>query len=574
MINTELDGLDGTQPDVCVIGAGPVGIVLALELARLGRFVLLLESGGLNPSEDVQDLADAAIVNRRTHVKMDIAVARRLGGASNLWGGRCVAMEDYDFTARAAVPYSGWPIGPDDVAPHLPIACDYLGCGPPEFEHSVPGLTIANDDFRFSRLERWSKAPRLGAVHAQRLRADPRIDLRLNATVVGLDHAEDGYVSRVRLRRHGGDAISFAPRCVVLAAGGLENTRLLLASQRQHPLAFGGEDGPLGRYYMGHLYGSVADMTIHTPRLDAGIDYYLSSDGTYVRRRFTPSAALQQRMQLANVAFWPDYPPIHDPSHRNGILSFAHLALSVPPIGRCIVVESIRQRYLGPGRVRRLPHIMNVLRDAPKTAAFIPTFIYRRYLAWPHMPGFFQRNAARRYSIRFHAEHLPNPLSRVTLGRETDALGLPKLIIDFRYTEADALPLLRAHVCFGEWLAQTRLGTMTWAAPESERVSYLLDQCYDGHHQIGTTRMASSPRNGVVSPDCRVFGATNLFVAGSSVFPTSGEANPTLLAVTLAIRLAARIAEDPPYYLATTQAQQDTAAADGPIAGAANRSLL
>jgi choline dehydrogenase-like flavoprotein len=279
-------------------------------------------------------------------------------------------------------------------------------------------------------------------------------------------------------------------------------------------------------------------------------------------------------MQLANVAFWPDYPPIHDPSHRNGILSFAHLALSVPPIGRRIVVESIRQRYLGPGRVRRLPHIMNVLRDAPKTAAFIPAFIYRRYLARPRMPGFFQRNATRHYSIRFHAEHLPNPLSRVTLGRETDALGLPKLIIDFRYTEADALPLLRAHVCFGEWLAQTRLGTMTWAAPESERVSYLLDQCYDGHHQIGTTRMASSPRNGVVSPDCRVFGAANLFVAGSSVFPTSGEANPTLLAVTLAIRLAARIAEDPPYHLVTTEVPQDAAAAIGPIVRAANRSLL
>jgi choline dehydrogenase-like flavoprotein len=556
MIKTGLDGLDGTQPDVCVIGAGPVGIVLALELARLGRSVLLLESGGLNVSDNAQGLADAAILNRRTHVGMDIAVARRLGGASNLWGGRCVAMEDYDFTARAAVPHSGWPIGPDAVAPHLPIACEYLGCGAPAFEHPVPGLAIANDDFCFVRLERWSRTPRMGAVHARRLRDDPAIDLRLNATVVGLDHAEDGRVYRVRVRPHGGDAVSCAPRCVVLAAGGLENTRLLLASQRQHPLAFGGEDGPLGRYYMGHLYGSVADMTICSPTLDAGIDYYLSSDGTYVRRRFTPSAALQQRMQLANVAFWPDYPPISDPSHRNGILSFAYLALSVPPIGRRIVVESIRQHYLGPGKVRRLPHMANVLRDAPKTAAFIPAFVYCRYLARPHMPGFFQRNTARRYSIRFHAEHLPNPSSRVTLGRETDALGLPKLTIDFRYTEADAMPLLRAHACFGEWLAQTGLGSMTWSAPESERVAYVLDQCYDGHHQIGTTRMASAPHNGVVGPDCQVFGAANLFVAGSSVFPTSAEANPTLLAVTLAVRLAARIAPDPPYRLTAVQIPQ------------------
>lgn len=544
MIRTDLEGLEGTQPDICVIGAGPVGIVLALELARLGRSVLLLESGGLKASAEAQDLADATILNQRSHVGMDIGVARRLGGASNLWGGRCVAMEDYDFAPRAAVPGSGWPIGPDDVAPYLAAACAYLDCGDPVFEDPISGLSIANDDFQFARLERWSRNPRTGALHARRLRESSAIDLRLNATVVGLDHAEDGRVCRVHVRRHGGASVSLAPRRVVLAAGGVENARLLLASQRQRPLAFSGADGPLGRYYMGHLYGSVAEMTIHASSLDAGIDYYLSRDGTYVRRRFTPSAALQQRMQLANVAFWPDYPPIYDSSHRNGILSCAYLALSVPAIGRRIVVESIRQHYVGPDKPRRLPHIANVLREAPRTAAFVPAFVYRRYLARPHMPGFFQRNAARRYAIRFHAEHLPNPDSRVMLGPETDALGLPSLVIDFRYGEADVLPLLRAHACFGEWLAQTGLGTLTWSVPSSERVAHVLDQCYDGHHQIGTTRMASSSRRGVVGPDCRVFGAGNLFVAGSSVFPTSGEANPTLLGATLAVRLAAQMAKE------------------------------
>ncbi|HSZ89497.1 MAG TPA: FAD-dependent oxidoreductase [Acetobacteraceae bacterium] len=544
MISTRLDDLDRMQHDVCVVGAGPVGIVLALELARLGRSVLLLESGGMHDSKDAQRLADAAIVNPHSHVAMDIAVARRLGGASNLWGGRCVAMEDFDFTERAAVPHSGWPIGPADVAPYLPAACDYLGCGPPEFEDPVPDLTVANDDFRFVRLERWSKTPRIGALYARRLRDEPAIDLRLRATVVGLEHAEDGRVCRVRVRQHGGREASFTPRCVVLAAGGLENARLLLATQLQYPGSFGGDDGPLGRYYMGHLYGSVADMVIHSPVLDAGIDYYLGRDGTYVRRRFTPSAALQQRMNLTNLALWPDYPAIHDPSHGNGILSFAYLSLSVPPIGRRIVVESIRQHYLGPGPIHRRPHLVNVLRNAPGTIAFIPSFLYRRYLARPPMPGFFQRNSGRRYSIRFHAEHLPNPLSRVTLGHDTDELGLRKLNIDLRYTVADTIPLLRAHECFGQWLENTGLGALTWAAPASERSAYILAQCYDGHHQIGITRMSNDARNGVVGPDCRVFGADNLFIAGSSVFPTSAEANPTLLAVALAVRLAARISQD------------------------------
>lgn len=211
-------------------------------------------------------------------------------------------------------------------------------------------------------------------------------------------------------------------------------------------------------------------------------------------------------------------------------------------MGRRIVVESIRQHYLGPGPIRWLPHLANVLRDAPRTAVFIPAFLYRRYLARSVMPGFFQRNAARRYSIRFHAEHLPNPDSRVRLTREIDALGLPRLAIDLRYSDADAAPLLRAHACFGDWLARTGLGTLSWSAPEAERSAFLLAQYYDGHHQIGTTRMAADPRHGVVDADCRAFGAANLFVAGSSVFTTSAEANPTLLAVTRAIRLAQRIA--------------------------------
>src|ERR1700733_5521016 len=258
MISSRLDNLGRTQHDVCVVGAGPVGIVLALELARLGRSVLLLESGDTKFSADLQHLADATIANRQHHVPMDIAVQRRLGGASNLWGGRCVAMEDFDFMSRTTVPGSGWPIGPADLAPYMQQACDYLGCGAADFEDPLLGLDPRNNDFRFVRLERWSTHPRLGEFYAKRLADDQAIDLRLRTTVTGLEHAADGRVSRVHVRNPGGEQASFVPRCVVLAAGGLENGRLLLATPRKYPQTFGGHDGPLGRYYMGHLYGSGA----------------------------------------------------------------------------------------------------------------------------------------------------------------------------------------------------------------------------------------------------------------------------------------------------------------------------
>jgi choline dehydrogenase-like flavoprotein len=538
-----LQGLDGSTQDICVVGAGPVGIALALELARRGRSVLLLESGDLRATPEAQLLSEAEILDTRVHVPMDVAVHRGLGGASNLWGGRCVPLEPIDFEARTVVPNSGWPIGMQDLAPYLPQACAYIGCGEPIFENSISGVTFSDGDFRFDQVERWSRQPRFDVMYARVLRENPRIDLRICATVTGLAFGSDGRVAAVQVRDPDNTSASFKARAIVLAAGGLESTRLLLASRMTDPGRFGGEDGPLGRYYMGHLYGIAAEMVLGNPAVDAGIDYFRGPDGHYLRRRFTPSAELQRRAGLSNTSFWPDYPLIRDAAHRNGIMSLAYLALSIPPLGRAIITESIRQNYVG-NEVRRWPHIVNLLRDLPRTAIFMPSFLYHRYLVSHPKPGFFQRDPRRKYAVRFHAEHLPSPESRVKLSNRSDAYGMPRLLIDMRYSNADVEPLIRAHDCFADWLQRTGTGTMQWLVPNEERANTILSQCYDGHHQMGTTRMADDPRSGVVDSNCRVFDSANLFVAGSSVFPTSGEANPTLNAVALGLRLAELLASE------------------------------
>lgn len=545
MIIHGLDGLDGADHDICVVGAGPVGISLALELAERGRSVVLLESGGMGATAAAQRLSDADITDPLVHVPMAIAVQRSLGGTSNLWGGRCVPLDPVDFAPRPAIPHGGWPIAMKDVSPYLHQACRHIGCGAAVFECPLPGGAFADPDFRFDRIERWSAQPRFSVMYTRTLRDAAGIAVRLHATVTGLEFAADGRVSRILVHGPGDTRAAFTARAVVLAAGGLESTRLLLAARRADPGRFGGEDGPLGRYYMGHLYGVAAEMDLRSAEVDAGIDYFQDPAGTYIRRRFTPGAELQRRMGLTNASFWADSPLIRHPAHRNGVLSLAYLALSIPPVGRMIVAESIRQHYVG-DQVRRLPHVANVLRDLPRTTAFLPSFIYRRYLARPPMPGFFQRNAARRYAVRYHAEHLPNPQSRVTLSARCDAHGVPRLDIDLRYSAADVMPLIRTHACFADWLRRTGIGTMRWLVPEDARGDHILAQCYDGHHQIGTTRMGEDARTGVVDRDCRVFGSANLFVAGSSVFPTSGEANPTLTAVALAMRLAEHIAHQAP----------------------------
>jgi choline dehydrogenase-like flavoprotein len=265
-----------------------------------------------------------------------------------------------------------------------------------------------------------------------------------------------------------------------------------------------------------------------------------------VRRRFNPSLELLQREKLLNIAFWPEFPPIHDPRHGDGVLSMAYLALSIPPVGRMVVAESVRRVYVGAGERRVLRHLRNIMKDVTNTATFVPRFLWRRKFSRPRQPGFFQRNAARRYAIRFHAETRPELDNRITLGDARDAVGLRRAVVDLSFRRADVEDVLRAHTLFGEWLERTGVGRMEWSAPPEERVDHVLAQAVDGHHQIGTTRMAQTPAAGVVDRDCRVFGAANLYLAGASVFPTSSQANPTFPAILLAMRLARHLADQGP----------------------------
>ncbi len=176
MICPNIQSLNDVERDVCVIGAGPVGIPLALELSRRGKTVLLLESGGTGVRKDLQLLSEASIVDLNQHLPMDLAVQRRLGGASNLWGGRCVPMNALDFEARTILNQSGWPITAMDLAPFLPAACEYLGCGPAVFEKSIPALNNSLGDFSFDRLERWSLHPNCRTAYLKRVPPEPGVN--------------------------------------------------------------------------------------------------------------------------------------------------------------------------------------------------------------------------------------------------------------------------------------------------------------------------------------------------------------------------------------------------------------
>jgi choline dehydrogenase-like flavoprotein len=292
---------------------------------------------------------------------------------------------------------------------------------------------------------------------------------------------------------------------------------------------------------MGHISGKIADLVLADPASVAVHDFFLD-EGVFARRRFTLKAEAQMREELLNIALWADNPPFHLPGHGNGLLSLVWLALAIAPIGRLLVAEGVRVSHVGPRPRRWGRHASNVMRSPLSTTRQIAAILRARLLSSPRRPGFLVRSSDGRYALHYLAEHAPNDESRLRLSDRKDALGLAFLDIELRYAERDARSVLRAHELLDQSLRRAGLGRLDYREPPEARIASILRQAGDGYHQIGTTRMGLTPQDSVVDAECRVHGVDNLYVSSSSVFPSSGQANPTFTAVALALRLAAHLA--------------------------------
>jgi choline dehydrogenase-like flavoprotein len=534
--------LRGAVAPVLIVGAGPAGIVQALELRRHGINVVMLAGGADGFDAKFQALADAEIADPSRHAPMQIAVRRALGGTSLLWGGRCVPFDDIDFADRPHVPEGGWPLDHDAIRPWYEVGMRYLNAGAAWFSAPLTGVA-AMADCRLDELERWSERRNLRQLHGQALESDPGLKIILGAVATGLDiDPASGRIDGVTVAQASGERMTLRARSVVLACGGLETTRLMLAARIEQPRLFGGAASPLGRFYMAHFEGRIADVVFSSALPDDTFDFFIDDSERYARRRITISAATQQREGLLNLCVWPDNPLLSDPSHRSAILSLAYLSLAAPVLGRFLEPEAIRRKYLEHGVAAVSSHLRNIAGGLPEAVREASRFLYRRYAKTPRLPGFFIGNKARRYALFYHGEQAPNPASTVSLAQARDALDIPRLRIDLRYSRFDADSVVASHRIIDRNLREAGLGRLDYHFPEGELADRVWDRMTDGYHQIGTIRMAADSKRGVVDADCRVHGTPNLFVAGSAVFPTSGQANPTLLITALSARLAAHVA--------------------------------
>ncbi|MDP1737486.1 MAG: GMC oxidoreductase [Caulobacter sp.] len=537
-IRPGVDALSSSHFDVCVVGAGPVGLALASALAKSGLRTLVLDSGPRRPALAGSPLSDARILSPNAHAEMSMAVRRGFGGTSWLWGGRCLPLDADDLDGSGATPGRAWPIREPDVAPFYAAASDFLGCGTGGFTDAAPpdAARLSQQGVRIDQLERWSNEPQL----ARRIVGDPHKGLTvcLNSTVVEIETAGIGRrLSGLKIATATGIATFDRARAFVLAAGGLETTRILLSAQADRSDLFGGPAGPLGRYYMGHVSGVIADIVFFGAQTADLFDYRLEKLSA-TRRRLTFNREVRLDEGLPNICFLPFNPRLSDAGHGMGTLSALFLLLSLPGLGRRFISEAILRSQLE-GRSDYPRHVRNLILDSPSTIRDLTKILAQRVLEGRRKPFFFYKSRKGEYPLHYHAEHLPSAISRVTLDDERDVLGMRRLLIDIKYGEDDARGVVLAHAALDRRLRAAGVGCLRFRQPPADRVSAVLDQARDGLHQIGATRMGFYNRDGVVDANCKVFGFDNLFVAGSGVFRTSGQANPTFFATALALRLAA-----------------------------------
>ncbi len=513
--------------DICIVGSGPVGLALAFRCARLGLTVTVLEAGYPVSSGHRAEVPAVELLNDH-HVGADTAVMRALGGTANLWGGRCVRFDDIDFPARRHVAHSGWPIAHAELAPYYAEALRFLGCEPTEPPGDAPGDRTVDD----GNIEWWSRSSDIAALHAGAIRNLPNLKIHTGCVARRLivDPASER-VAALEVER-AGRVVRVAARTFALAAGGLENTRLLLQTQRDRPELFGGADGPLGRFYCGHLTGYLAEIRFNDPRFARSLWFQRQRAGGVNRRRLTLGPAIQMQKELLNAAFWLESYSISDPAHGSGLLSSLYMAmkgLSVLPRVRSGLAP------VGPRQGGLAGHFANLRRSRIDLRACqgIARQLLQRGVKGKTFALF---NPEGRYLLRYHAEHAPNPDSRAVLSEDG------RLAVDLRFSETDLNSVVRSHAILDRWLQTERIGTLRYLAPPDALVDHARAQALDGYHQIGLTRMAKNRSAGVVDGNCRSFDLGNLYLAGSSVFPTAGQANPTLPAVALALRMGDHVA--------------------------------
>ena len=511
----EYSGPTEIKTDICVVGAGAAGITLALELAGSSRDVCVLESGRFEYDVDTQSLADGDNIGL-PYYELIASRLRFFGGTTNHWAGISRPLDKSDMQKREHVAYSGWPIDRSTLDPYYEQAHRYCQLGPynysTDFWATPDAPLLPVDDGHLITKIMLEQPVRFGREYREQLNIARTVRVFLSANVTEFEAADNGgSVSKIHARSLDGKAISVSATTVVAAAGAIENSRLLLSSNKVHAKGIGNQNDLVGRFFMEHPL--VPTMELQLARNDINLALYTgqSRDGVGVTGYLTLDDDTLRQEGMLNAC-----------ASLNIGGADQRIAKSLKGITSAIAIwNSMKEGNMPPNFGA---HVANLVSDMNRV------MIYSYERAFVRSPE--------TASLVVQLEQSPNPSSRVTLSSDLDRLGMQKVNLDWQMGDLERHTITRFGELLGREIGRAALGRIR-LLPANE--SGWWAGMRGSWHQMGTTRMHSDPGQGVVDADCRVHDIANLYVAGSSVFTTSGFANPTLTIVALAIRLADHI---------------------------------
>jgi choline dehydrogenase-like flavoprotein len=521
------------QATVCIIGAGVAGITMAMEMEKFGIDVCLLESGGFEPDDETRDLYRGEDVGL-PYSFSDGCRGRFFGGSSNCWGGWCRPLDWWDFEKRDWIKYSGWPFDLNELAPYYQRTHALLKLGPQTFEPAFWEAAIGRRDVRRipllsgkvrDTISQFSPPARFGKLYRSRLERSKMARVYLYANVVNIDTDRSAQnVTRVQVATLSGRKMTVTAKAYVLCTGGIENARLLLSSNKVQASGLGNGNDLVGRFFMDH------------PRLQSGyihfnkkwarnklydIKYHymnsaVAAHGTHIASQLalTPEVLQEERLLNARVWFNSVFP--------------GEGSAGAQALFRC--KQALLQKDQPDWRLR--DDLFTMIAHPVDTFGYGFTRLFQ------------PRTLIRGVRFQIIVEPEPNPESRVMLSAtRKDQLGLHRVQVKWLLGQQVQRTIDRTLAIIADEMRIGGVADVELDPPiEGGAWPPTLEKEGTWHH-MGTTRMHDSPQYGVVDRNCRVHGMNNLYVAGSSVFPTAGANFPTITIAALTFRLAEHIAQ-------------------------------
>jgi choline dehydrogenase-like flavoprotein len=502
----KLDNGSVIQGDICIVGAGAAGISMALEWINTPYKVILLEGGGFEYDEKVQQLYDGKTTGQR-YYPLQSSRLHYFGGTTGHWAGFCSVFDAIDFKKRDWIPYSGWPIQRTDLDPFYKRAQKILELGPYEYslaywQKQDPSMIPLpfDENVVWNKIWQFSPPTRFGDKYRENIIQAKNIQLYTYANVTDIKAEDDlESIKELTVKNHAGISHTVKARLFVLACCSIQNARLLLASNKQIPQGLGNQNDLVGRYFMEHLEIKSGELRLEKP---VSMNLYNFNFGV---TRARAELAISEQKQTEHKIL-------------NGTISLTPMAIAK--------------------NVRPMIDVWNNKDPRKSIDSMVSGFSNAEKKYDP------AKDDHRSHELFIRIEQAPNPDSRITLDTEQDALGMPKSILHWELTPLEKRSIRKIHELLGQQAGLSAVGRV-------KMMDYLKDEkdmswpdfVGGGWHHMGTTRMSNDPKKGVVDSNCRVHGIDNLFIAGASCYATAAAPNPTLTIVALTLRLSDHIKE-------------------------------